>query len=114
MPPRLFTDLPTNETIKFLSATSNVDSITGTMHIVGELANRGQEQAKFVKITASLYNPNNQLVATDYTYTDPLTIIPGMSAPFDLMILRDVFQQNLITSVKLHVAWDDSKHGGFG
>jgi hypothetical protein len=35
-----------------------------------------------------------------------------MSVPFDLMILRDIFQQNLITSDKLHVAWDESKHGG--
>ncbi|MFL6378909.1 MAG: hypothetical protein ACJ72R_15810 [Nitrososphaeraceae archaeon] len=29
-----------------------------------------------------------------------------MSVPFDLMILRDIFQQNLITSDKLHIAWD--------
>jgi hypothetical protein len=35
-----------------------------------------------------------------------------MSVPFDLMILTDIFQQNLITSDKLHVAWDESKHGG--
>ncbi|MFL6339403.1 MAG: hypothetical protein ACJ718_09940 [Nitrososphaeraceae archaeon] len=32
-----------------------------------------------------------------------------MSVPFDLMILRDIFQQNLITSDKLHVVWDDPR-----
>jgi hypothetical protein len=35
-----------------------------------------------------------------------------MSVPSDLMILTDIFQQNLITSDKLHVAWDEYKHGG--
>jgi hypothetical protein len=33
-----------------------------------------------------------------------------MSVPFDLMIFTDIFQQDLITSDKLHVAWDESKH----
>jgi hypothetical protein len=41
-----------------------------------------------------------------------LCFAQDMSVQLDLMILRDIFQQNLITSDKLHVAWDDSKHGG--
>jgi len=107
MLPRMFTDLPANEVIKFTSTNGYVDSI-GTMHIVGELLNRGQEPAKFVKVTASLYNPSGQIVDTQLTYTDPSTIMPGMSAPFDLMILKDTFSHNTVSSAKLHVAWDDS------
>ena len=45
MLPRMFTDLPTNETIKFTSTNGYVDSI-GTMHLVGELLNGGQEPEK--------------------------------------------------------------------
>jgi hypothetical protein len=45
MLPRMFTDLPTNETIKFTSTNGYVDSI-GTMHLVGELLNRGQDPEK--------------------------------------------------------------------
>lgn len=111
MLPRIFTDLPTNETIKFTSTNGYVDSI-GTMHLVGELFNRGQELAKFVEVIASLYNPSGQIAGTNSAYTNPSTITPGMSAPFEIMIFKDTFSNNVVSSAKLHVAWDDSKHAG--
>lgn len=56
------------------------DSI-GYEHIVGEVRNSGSSAAWLVRIDFNLYSASNQLLATDFTYsdTDPL---PGEKSPF--------------------------------
>ena len=53
-----------------LSQSSYVDNI-GSMHIVGEVLNQAPVTAKFVKIIATFYNANGQVIGTDFTYADP-------------------------------------------
>lgn len=61
-----------------------IDSID-YLHIVGEVQNNTGERARFVKVTANLFNSQDQLVDTDYTYTS-LDVMPiGERACFDLI-----------------------------
>ena len=43
--------------------------------------------AQFVKVTGTYYDSSNQVVATDFTYTNPSDIGPGQKAPFELTLL---------------------------
>jgi hypothetical protein len=70
-----------------LSQYSYVNNI-GSMHIVGEVLNQAPMTAEFVKIIATLYNANGQVIGTDFTYADPSDLAPGQRAPFDIILLE--------------------------
>lgn len=82
--------LPSNTTaqdnsFKILSSNDFIDSI-GYLHVVGEVENNTPTNAQFVKITGTFYDSNNQVVATDFTFTNPSDIGSGQKAPFDLTL----------------------------
>ena len=58
----------------------------GYAHILGEVTNQGTGTTKFAKVSSSVYNDKEQVVATDFTFTDPPDLLPGQSAPFDIVI----------------------------
>ena len=60
-----------------------------TYHIVGEVQNNGTDTAKFVEVSATLYDSSNQVIGTDFTFTKPSTIEPGMKAPFEILVSKD-------------------------
>ena len=68
-----------------LSQSSYVNNI-GSMHIVGEVFNQAPVTAKFVKIIATFYNANGQVIGTDFTYADPSDLAPSQRAPFDIIV----------------------------
>lgn len=74
-----------SSTIRILSHNSFTDSL-GFLHIVGELQNEGITNLEFVKVTSTLYDARNQVVATDFTYTDPSDVGPGQKAPFEIIV----------------------------
>ena len=57
-----------------------------TMHIVGEVLNQAPVTAKFVKIIATFYNANGQVIGTDFAYADPSDLAPNQRAPFDIIV----------------------------
>ena len=57
------------------------------MHIVGEVMNQSPVTARFVKIIVTFYNANNQVIGTDFGYTEPSDLAPGQRAPFDIIVL---------------------------
>jgi hypothetical protein len=59
-----------------------------TYRIVGEVENNGTQSASFVQISATLYDSNNQVIGTGFTYAKPSTIEPGMKAPFEITISK--------------------------
>jgi hypothetical protein len=79
-------ELTSDGGIQVLSHNSFIDSI-GAMHIVGEAINKSPSTAEFVKITGTFYDTNNQVVATDFTYTNPSDIGSGQKAPFELLLM---------------------------
>ena len=56
------------------------------MHVVGEVENNTPTNISFMKITGTFYDINNEVVATDFTYTNPTDISPGQKAPFELIL----------------------------
>ena len=56
------------------------------MHIVGEVLNQAPVTAKSVKIIATFYDANGQVIGTDFTYADPSELAPNQRAPFDILV----------------------------
>jgi hypothetical protein len=86
-----------------LSQSAYTDSI-GTVHIVGEVINQSPVTAKFVQITATFYDANNQVVGTDFTFTQPSDLAPGQRAPFDILVLSGGIPMNQVRNYALSVS----------
>jgi hypothetical protein len=72
--------------LQILSHNSFTDSI-GSLHVVGEVQNNSPSTASYVEVTGTFYDNNNQVVGTQFTYTNPSDIAGGDKAPFDLTLL---------------------------
>jgi hypothetical protein len=72
--------------LQILSHNSFTDSV-GYLHVVGEVQNNTPTNAQFVQVTGTFYDNNNQVVGTQFTYTNPSDIGSGQKAPFDLTLL---------------------------
>jgi hypothetical protein len=73
------------EGIQILTHNSFTDA-AGYFHVVGEIKNNSPATATFVKIIGTFYDTNNQVVATDYTFSNPSDIGSGDTAPFELIV----------------------------
>ena len=87
---------------RILSHSAYTSSI-GTVHIVGEVINQSPVTAKFVKIIVTFYNAYNQVVGTDFTYTQPSDLAPGQRAPFDILVLSGGIPMNQVRNYALTV-----------
>ena len=54
--------------------------------VVGEVQNNGPETAKFVEVSATLYDSNNKVIGTETTFTTPNDIEPGQKASFEITV----------------------------
>ena len=60
-----------------------VSDMTGTYAVVvGEVQNRGRDTLRYVKITATLYDSEDNILATHYTYAQIKVLLPGQKSPF--------------------------------
>ena len=91
------------EPVRILSSNDFIDSI-GYMHVVGEIENNTPANIQFVKVTGTFYDSTNQVVGTDFTYTNPTDIGPGQKAPFELILssasipITQINHYNLVAS----------------
>lgn len=67
--------------IEIISHNQVIDN--GWFHVVGEVKNNGTSDADFVKIVITLYDAENVVVGTDFTYTELDIISPGGISPFE-------------------------------
>jgi len=93
----LETDAPE---LEILSHNSFTDSI-GYLHVVGEVKNNSPSTANFVKVIGTFYDSNDQVVATDFTYTNPSDISSGGTAPFEITLLSASVPISQIDNYKL-------------
>jgi hypothetical protein len=78
------TSLPEN--LNILSSSSYV-SISGNLHVIGEIQNLGSGNATFVRLIATFYDQTGKVVGSDYTYSNPYDLASGQKAPFDLIYI---------------------------
>lgn len=71
--------------VQILTNRSFIDS-DGNMHIVGEVINNSSSIAVFVTIVGTIYDIDNKVLATQFTYTNPVNIESDKKAPFELIV----------------------------
>lgn len=91
--------------VKILSSNDFIDSI-GYLHVVGEIENTTPANIQFVKVTGTFYDSNNQVVATDFTYTNPSDIGSGQKAPFELLLTSASIPISRIDHYNLVASYD--------
>jgi hypothetical protein len=91
---------PLPASLKLNVGDSHMDA-TGAYHIVGEVTNQGNGKATFVKVSGAFYNDSNSVVATDFTFTEPICLEPGQTASFEIIVHAPT--ANEITSASLNV-----------
>lgn len=94
-----------NNAIHIASDTSYTDSL-GYLHVVGEVKNDSPSTVEFAKVIATFYDGNNQVVGTDYAYTNPSTIQAGNTAPFELIVASASVPLGQIDIYKLEVSFE--------
>jgi len=80
-----FDKLSGSKELTILSHDSYINS-AGNMHIIGEVENNTPDIAEYVKVIGTLYDNNDKMVGTSFTFTSPSDLAPDEKAPFDLII----------------------------
>ena len=73
--------------------------------LVGEIKNRG-EDVSYVKIIATLYDKDDIVIGTDYTYTDPSDLRSGQRAPYDISLSDSDVDVDKIAKATYSLEWD--------
>jgi hypothetical protein len=76
---------PAGGGLKVSSSNAFMDDL-GYMHVVGEVQNTTPNPVSFVKATGTFYDKANNVVATDFAYTNPTDLGPGQKAPFEIIL----------------------------
>uniref|UniRef100_A0A6M3M8E0 Uncharacterized protein n=1 Tax=viral metagenome TaxID=1070528 RepID=A0A6M3M8E0_9ZZZZ len=89
---------------KILSYSSYVDNL-GYYTVVGEVQNNLQSNINYVKISATFYDSQNNVIGTDFTYTDMGILKPGQKSPFEISSYPDKISPS---NFKLSVSYKDT------
>lgn len=65
---------------------NSYSSSYGYLYVVGVVKNTGDVNLNFVKITGTFYDASNNVVDTDFTYSDLDILTPQQESPFKLML----------------------------
>lgn len=82
------------------------DAEFGGYEAIGQVTNGGTRSTEYVKVTATFYDENGRVIDTDYTYTDPVELAAGQSAPFEIRTTNEEIAED-IESVKLATQSND-------
>jgi len=73
--------------LEIVSSSSYTDH-TDLKHVNGTIRNIGSQTATYVYVAATCYNETGYVVDVHYTWTNPMNINPGTTAPFDISFVR--------------------------
>jgi hypothetical protein len=91
-PTQTDTPTPTATSTADLIVLGNHSTYTNTIgarYIVGEVKNNGDSNARFVKVTADVFNAQGQLIATDFAYAQRDVINPDSESCFKILLIND-------------------------
>lgn len=69
-----------------IQGVSDSEDDLGYYYINGEVENTGTEGVEYVEVVASIYDSGGNIIETNFVYTNPETLDPGDTAPFEFMI----------------------------
>lgn len=105
--PSNFTDFPSPEdaSITQLTFLKTSQDIFGVYNVKGEIKNTGNDTLSFVKVKSHFYDNNMNIVAIESGYTDPISIGPGKTGDFDIILFKDNYGLTHPTFFKLSYEW---------
>ncbi len=74
----------------------------GVYFVEGRVTNMGNTTANLVKISASFYDQNDQIIGSAFASTKPENLEPGQTAPFQLVVMGNPNTRD-ISSASLNV-----------
>lgn len=89
---------------------SSFYNINDTLYIVGEVENTGDVATEFTKVTATLYDAEDQVIDTKVGYATLDILLPGRKSPFYVMVFADDGSLN-VDDYSLTVSWSDYEEG---
>ncbi|MGN6350495.1 MAG: FxLYD domain-containing protein, partial [Candidatus Nitrosocosmicus sp.] len=89
--PSNITDFPSPEdaSVTQLTFLKTSQDNFGVYHIKGEIKNTGNDTLSFVKVKSHFYDNNMNILAIESGYTDPISIGPGKTGNFDIILFKD-------------------------
>ena len=103
---RITIDTPPSKTSQIVQPVTVRKDASGDIHLIGEITNKGTQTARDMEIIATIYNAQNQTIGKENTFTDPMNIEVGQSAPFEMTIGSvDNVPVDEIDHIKLHIDW---------
>jgi hypothetical protein len=105
--PSNITDFPSPEAASITQLTflkTSQDNF-GVYHVKGEIKNTGNDTLSFVKVKSHFYDNNMNIVAIESGYTDPISIGPGKTGDFDIILFKDTYGLTPPTFFKLSYEW---------
>jgi hypothetical protein len=92
--------------IKLRQQQLSTTTVILVFHIVGEVINESSEILDTVKVVATLYNANNQVVGTDSAYLEiNNNFYPGEKSPFKITISNEDAPIQQLNSYGLALDW---------
>ncbi len=77
--------------------------------LIGQVQNNATNEVNFAKIIATYYDQNGDITGTDYTFSDPYLLKPGMKAPFHLSLDENII--NELGTYDLTITWRNTDDG---
>lgn len=78
-------ELPARK-VEVMSSRGFLDRSIGYFKVIGEVKNKGNSTARYVKIIATFYNKEGKVVNTGFTYASLEKISPGSTSPFTISV----------------------------
>jgi hypothetical protein len=94
-----------SEKIKSVISENFYEDAYGIVHVVGELQNISANRLKFVKVTASFYSSQNNIIGTRSSLTNPSIIDGGSIATYDIMVSKNDLATSPDASTKTICEW---------
>ena len=95
--------------VRILSHSSFYDSLN-SLWVVGDVENTGDMATRFTKITATFNDASNQVIITDFGYSELDILLPGRRSPFNILLLEAEGALE-VHNYTLTVSWDNYAAG---
>ena len=77
-------------------------------HIEGQVKNIGNKQVKFVKVLISFYDQSEQVLGTEFSFTEPSVINPKNISDFKIIIPKDDPKIKTMSTYTITLLWQNS------